>query len=103
MDLFDDAAHWIATGIEMLGIAVIVAGGLIASMLFPQTGDTRQGQDRIPASSLKARILPHSSGAAHIRFPILIQRILFMIGQNSVGNQVPRKRPEKRSRSIQAT
>ena len=34
MNLFNLAAHWIATGIEILGIGIIVIGGVIASALF---------------------------------------------------------------------
>ena len=34
MNLFDQATHWISTGIEMIGIGIIVAGALIASILF---------------------------------------------------------------------
>jgi len=34
MSLFNQAAHWIATGIEILGIGIIVAGVVIASALF---------------------------------------------------------------------
>ena len=34
MNLFDQATQWISTGIEMIGIGIIVAGGIIASILF---------------------------------------------------------------------
>jgi len=34
MNLFNQAAHWIATGIEILGIGIIVIGGVTASVLF---------------------------------------------------------------------
>jgi uncharacterized membrane protein len=34
MNLFTEAAHWVATGIEIFGIGIIVAGGVIASALF---------------------------------------------------------------------
>ena len=34
MNLFNQAAHWIATGIEILGIGIIAIGGVIASALF---------------------------------------------------------------------
>jgi uncharacterized membrane protein len=34
MDLLNQAAYWIATGIEMVGIGIIVTGGVIASTRF---------------------------------------------------------------------
>ena len=34
MIFFDQATQWISTGIEMIGIGIIVAGGIIASILF---------------------------------------------------------------------